>query len=32
LNLGCPRTYLEMAIDGLKRISVKTIKGIPIGG
>ncbi|SUG70315.1 aminotransferase [Salmonella enterica subsp. enterica] len=26
LNLGCPRTYLEMAIDGLKRISVKTIK------
>lgn len=32
LNLGCPRTYLEMAIDGLKRISVKTIKGIPTGG
>ncbi|EBU7538068.1 class I and II aminotransferase [Salmonella enterica subsp. salamae serovar Sofia] len=26
LNLGCPRTYLEMAIDGLKRISVKSIK------
>ncbi|HAE7834974.1 TPA_asm: class I and II aminotransferase, partial [Salmonella enterica subsp. enterica serovar Worthington] len=26
------RTYLEMAIDGLKRISVKTIKGIPTGG
>ncbi|ECD1855164.1 class I and II aminotransferase, partial [Salmonella enterica subsp. enterica serovar Pomona] len=25
-------TYLEMAIDGLKRISVKTIKGIPTGG
>ncbi|EHS5235419.1 class I and II aminotransferase, partial [Salmonella enterica subsp. enterica serovar Typhimurium] len=23
---------LEMAIDGLKRISVKTIKGIPTGG
>ncbi|EAA5517011.1 class I and II aminotransferase, partial [Salmonella enterica subsp. enterica serovar Meleagridis] len=22
----------EMAIDGLKRISVKTIKGIPTGG
>ncbi|EAT1306466.1 hypothetical protein EX399_01430 [Salmonella enterica] len=32
LNLGCSRTYLEMAIDGLKRISVKTIKGIPTGG
>lgn len=32
LNLGCPRTYLEMTIDGLKRISVKTIKGIPTGG
>ncbi len=26
LNLGCPRTYLEMGVpDGLKRISVKTI-------
>lgn len=32
LNLGCPRTYLEMAIDGLKRISVKSIKGAPTGG
>ncbi|ECJ2852527.1 LacI family transcriptional regulator [Salmonella enterica subsp. diarizonae] len=32
VNLGCPRTYLEMAIDGLKRISVKSIKGAPTGG
>ncbi|EAR9309042.1 TPA: pyridoxal phosphate-dependent aminotransferase [Salmonella enterica subsp. salamae serovar 35:g,m,s,t:-] len=32
LNLGCPRTYLEMAMDGLKRISVKSIKGAPTGG
>lgn len=32
LNLGCPRTYLEIAMDGLKRIAVKTIKGAPTGG
>lgn len=32
LNLGCPRTYLEIAMDGLKRIAVKAIKGAPTGG